>query len=297
MPTTAREKRTVVVTGASSGLGTEAAKTFAERGDRVVVVGRNPDRTRAVAEAIGAEWLLADYDRLDDVRALGAALLERCDAIHLLANNAGGMARANELTDDGHERTYQANLLAPFLLTELLLPRLIETAAAEAAKGEDAGPRHPVRIVATASNANNLGSLRLDDLDWQRRRWLGGWPAYGTAKLGVILWIKGLAERTTGTGVDAYSFHPGVVRTSFGSESPFIAWAFRNVGPLFMIDAKAGAGPLIALGSDLPVGAPSGSYFDRFTVGGRTATQAKDPLLARELQLRLASDADVELVH
>ena len=156
--------RTIVVTGASSGIGAVAAGTLAAGGDEVAVVGRNPERTRAVAERLGATPFLADFERLDDVRALAEALLDRYETIDVLANNAGGLYHERELTLDGHERTIQANHLAPFLLTALLRPRLVETAAT----GRD------VRVVSTASMANRFGNLRVDDLDWERRPWQGG---------------------------------------------------------------------------------------------------------------------------
>ena len=113
-----------MLTGASSGIGVVAAEQLVDQGNQVAVVGRNPERTRAVAERIGATPFLADFERLDDVRALADALLDRYERIDVLANNAGGLNARRELTVDGHERTIQANHLAPFLLTNLLLPRL-----------------------------------------------------------------------------------------------------------------------------------------------------------------------------
>lgn len=162
--------RTIVVTGASSGIGAVAAERLAAGGDRVAVVGRDAERTRAVADRIGATPFVADFERLDDVRTLAANLLRRFDGIDVLANNAGGLYHDRRLTVDGHERTIQLNHLAPFLLTRLLRSRLVETAAT----GRD------VRVVSTASMANQFGRLRLDDLDWERRPWRGGWRAYGT---------------------------------------------------------------------------------------------------------------------
>lgn len=190
--------RVVVLTGASSGIGRVAASELAAAGATVAVVGRNPQRTRAVAADVGGEPFVADFDRLDDVRALAEALLMRLDRIDVLANNAGGLVPTRTDTVDGNERTIQSNHLAPFLLTRLLLPRLIET-----------GREHPgARVVSTASVANRFGHLRLDDLDKRRGPWLGGWGAYCAAKLVTILFIRELAERLLPTAVDAYSFTP-----------------------------------------------------------------------------------------
>ncbi len=270
-------RRTIVLTGASSGIGVVAAERLAEQGAELAVVGRNPDRTRAIADRVGGMPFLADFDRFDDVRTLAGALLDRYEHIDVLANNAGGLHSRHELTVDGHERTIQSNHLAPFLLTNLLLPRLVATAREV---GDD--ELRP-RVISTASLANLFGHVRLDDLDWERRPWLGGWRAYGTSKLVTIMFIRELAERLTGTGVDAYSFHPGTVVTQFGRSSALIRfgnWATRgNYG----ISADAGAVPLVSLAGDVPVGAPSGTYFDQLTANGRVRAQSRDAQLRRDL--------------
>lgn len=266
-------QRTVVLTGASSGIGVVAAEQLSALGAQVAVVGRNPERTRAIAERVGATPFLADFERLDDVRALAAALLDRYETIDVLANNAGGLNHARELTVDGHERTIQTNHLAPFLLTHLLRPRLEETAAT----GRE------VRIVNTASLANRFGRLRLDDLDWEHRPWRGGWPAYGTAKLATILFTVELAERLTGTGVTAYSFHPGTIATNFGRTSPLVRFGALVTRGSYGVPVAEGAAPLIRLAAEAPVLAPSGTYFDRLKANGATAAQAKDAQLGRDL--------------
>ncbi|MCJ1672287.1 SDR family NAD(P)-dependent oxidoreductase [Rathayibacter sp. VKM Ac-2929] len=263
--------RVVVLTGASSGIGRVAAGALASAGARVAVVGRNPERTRAVAAEIGGDPFLADFDRLDDVRDLAAALLARYDGIDVLANNAGGLVSHRGETADGHERTIQSNHLAPFLLTRLLLPRLIET-----------GRERPgARVVSTASAANRIGRLSLDDLDRRRGPWLGGWRAYGTSKLATILFVRELAERLLPTAVDAYSFHPGVVATGFGADSRLMSLLSLSGSP--GISAEAGAVPLITLASEPDVGAASGSYFDGLRPGGSVAAQARDRQLGRDL--------------
>src|SRR5688572_27129776 len=120
--------RTVLVTGASDGIGAEAARVLADRGATVLVTGRSADKLRPVAEAVGTEPLVADFSRLDDVRRLAAEVGERTDTLDVLMNNAGGTFAPSGRTVDGHEPNLQVNHLAPFLLTHLLRPRL---AAAE----------------------------------------------------------------------------------------------------------------------------------------------------------------------
>lgn len=269
--------RTIVITGASSGIGAVAATHFAEQGDTVVVVGRDPDRTRSVAHRIGAEYHLADFTRFDDVRALAQVLTERHDSIDVLLNNAGGLISKRMLTVDGHEATIQSNLLSHYLLTRLLLP----TVQRAAAGGE---PGHG-RVITTSSVANRAGRLDVDDLDFEHRRWLGGWRAYGTAKLAVILFTRELARRaaTVKPAVEAFSVHPGAVNTSFGASSRLIRIGNALTGSRWGVSAEVGAAPLIALASASPVPAASGTYFDRMRANGRTAPQASDV----DLQLRL----------
>ncbi len=255
--------KTIVITGASSGIGQIAAKELAADGWDVAVVGRNPERTRAVASAVGGTPFLADYDRLDDVRSLAAALLERYPAIDVLANNAGGLVGKRADTADGNERTFQHNHLAPFLLTNLLLERLTASGG---------------RVVSTSSVANRLGRIDLADLDSRKRGYLGGWRAYGTSKLETILFIRELARRT---GLSAYSFHPGSVRTSFGLDSAVGRFAMR-LASVTQISPEAGAVPLVRLASAESIDAPNGTYFDRLKPNGARAAQgANDELAAR----------------
>jgi NAD(P)-dependent dehydrogenase (short-subunit alcohol dehydrogenase family) len=264
----------VVITGASSGIGRAAAEELGRRGARVAVLGRHPGRTHAVAASIEhAEPFVADFTSLSHVHRVAGELLDRLDRIDVLANNAGGLFSRRSKTIDAHETTFQVNHLAPFLLTALLLPRLRETAAGG----------HPVTVVWTGSVANRWGRLRLDDLDSHRRPWLGGWQAYGSAKTAVLLMTRELARRTRGTGITAYSFHPGFVTTSFGADS----WMLRfgnilgNAG--LGVTPQVGAVPLIELASAAAPTAASGTYFDGLVPNGRTSRTARDDALARRL--------------
>jgi NAD(P)-dependent dehydrogenase (short-subunit alcohol dehydrogenase family) len=257
-----------VITGASSGLGRAAAVALARRGGTIAVVGRNPERTRAVAAEVSGTPFVADFDRLDDVRALAAALLAAYPRIDVLANNAGGLVNRRGLSADGHERTFQHNHLAPFLLTNLLLARLTLGGG---------------RVISTASAANLIGRVDLDDLDGRTRAYAGGWRAYGTSKLETILFIRELARRTAGTGLDAFAFHPGYVATGFGAESPLIRFSqFISRGSLG-ISPEQGAAPLVHLASARDLASGSGTYFDGLTPGGRERKIAADEATARSL--------------
>jgi NAD(P)-dependent dehydrogenase (short-subunit alcohol dehydrogenase family) len=243
---------TIVITGASSGVGRAAARALAAQGAAVAVVGRNPERTRAVAAEINGTPFIADFDRLDDVRALASALLDTYGDIEVLANNAGGLVGKRGLSADGYERTFQHNHLAPFLLTNLLLTRLRESRG---------------RVISTASAANLLGSIRLNDLDGRKRPYLAGWPAYGASKLETIAFIRELAKREP--RLTAYSFHPGYVATNFGTDLAAIRFANLVSRGRLAISPEQGAAPLVHLAATSDVGVPSGAYFDGLKPNGR----------------------------
>lgn len=257
--------KTIVITGASSGLGASAAAQLAANGHEIAVVGRNRERTDAVAATVGGRAFYTDFNSLDEVRHLADALRTQYARIDVLVNNAGGLVSRRTLTVDGYERTFQQNYLAPFLLTTLLRERL-----------EDSGGR----VVSVASVANRSGNVRLDDLQWERRPWLGGWMAYGTTKLEVILFASELARRSS---LESYSVHPGYVSTAFGSTAPLVklSTALREGG--FGIPVAHGALPLVRLATDSAVPGDNGGYFDRLWPNGRTARQAKDLDLAAAL--------------
>jgi NAD(P)-dependent dehydrogenase (short-subunit alcohol dehydrogenase family) len=218
--------RTTVVTGASSGLGLSAAEQFAALGDQVVVVGRNPDRlaeavTRVRTAGGGREpgRFRADFERLDDVRALAAHLLDTYPKIDVLASNAGGMVERYRRTPDGFEATLQGNHLAPFLLVHLLRERL-------------AGGR----VISTASDAHKRNNLDPDDMVGSSKRF-GRFPTYGAAKAANILFAAEAARRWP--DIFSVSFHPGVVRTNFGTGR--LTRLFYRYAPFLVTPEKAGA--------------------------------------------------------
>jgi NAD(P)-dependent dehydrogenase (short-subunit alcohol dehydrogenase family) len=191
--------RTIVITGASDGIGAAAARLLARAGHHVAVVGRNPEKTARLAREVGGAAFTADFTRLADVRRLAAELDEAYPRIDVLANNAGGILGDPTRTVDGHERTFQLNHLAPFLLTGLLLEKLLASSAA---------------VVQTSSaGARIFGHLDLDDLEHDND--FSAHRAYGTAKLENILFTTELHRRFHDQGLSAVAFHPGgVVRNS-----------------------------------------------------------------------------------
>ncbi len=261
---------TVVITGASSGIGRAAARELGALGATVAVVGRNRARTEATAEEVGGRAYLADFADLANVRTLADQLLADLPQIHVLANNAGGMF-PREDSADGFGLTFQLNHLAGFLLAGLLRDRMVETA-------KDAAPG-TVRIIHTSSVAARSGKIELTDLDNRRGPWLAGWRAYSAAKLENIVTTRELARRLQRTGVSAYAFHPGWVATSFGADQPFVSLASSR----FALSPEQGAQPLVRLASTHRVPVPSGNVFDRLVAPMRVPAQANDTKLGRAL--------------
>lgn len=264
--------RTVVITGASAGIGAAAARRLAAAGATVVPVGRSPEKTAAVARELGVEPLVADFADLDQVRALAGALLERCPRIDVLANNAGGTFPQRVVTEDGHEKTFQVNHLAPFLLTALLRERLEATPGA--------------RVVTTSSQGNLLGRVDLDDLEGAQGRYRS-FKTYGTTKLLNILFTRELARRVGGT-VTASCFHPGIVATEFGRDSLGAGLVYRTpLKRVLAITPEEGAAPLLALATRPDPETVDGAYLDRFRPG-RVNRQVDDVALARAVWERSA---------
>jgi len=271
--------KTVVLTGASDGVGAAAAKQLAAQGHRVVVVGRSPERTAEVAARIDAPYYLADFADLGQVRRLAAELSADHARIDVLANNAGGIMGQRELTVDGHEKTFQVNHLAPFLLTNLLLPVLTASDAT---------------VIQTSSRAARVFA-RFDIDDLQNADNYRPQTAYGNAKLDNILFTRELQQRHGDAGISAVSFHPGIVGTSFAADTTHF---MRRVyhGPLkrlLTITPEKAAADLIWLATGTPGQTfEPGEYYESRQLPGRINPDSVDPVLAAQLW-----DRSAQLVH
>jgi NAD(P)-dependent dehydrogenase (short-subunit alcohol dehydrogenase family) len=260
--------KTVLVTGASSGIGLSACEELAKRGARVIMVGRNPEKTEAAAAQVRAaapdatvEVELCDLAKLEDMRALGRRLRGRLDHLDVLLNNAGAMHTSRKTTADGFEMTYGVNHLGYFLPTLALLPLLQAAPAA--------------RIVNVASDAHRAGKLDLDDLQMDKRGY-SGWPAYGTSKLMNILFTRELARRLEGTAITANSLHPGVVKTGFARNDD--SWLNKLWGlmSVFLISPESGAETSVYLCADPDVDGVTGKYFAKCREKTPKATALRD---------------------
>ena len=263
--------RTIVITGASDGIGAAAARRLAADGARVVLVGRDPGKTRALAHELDAPYHLADYAELDQVRRLADELGAAYPRIDVLANNAGGIMGGRRSTVDGFEQTFQVNHLAGFLLTGLLLPTLVDSRAS---------------VVQTASVAARVyARFDIDDLQNERYR---PQTAYGNAKLANILFTRELHRRYADRGIAAAAFHPGIVGTSFARDTTHpmrYVYASARLKRLLTSSPERGARQLTWLAEGTPgTDWRPGAYYERRRVA-RWATSgvAADAGLARRL--------------
>ena len=245
--------KTVLVTGGTGGIGLATAAGLAGLGARVGIVGRDAGRARAAAERIrtGAtggdvDVFIADVSSQREVQRLAETVLAAYPRLDVLVNNVGGYWATRHATEDGLERTFAVNHLAPFLLTHLLLDRLRSSA--------------PARVVTVSSGAQAMGRIDFDDLQGERS--YSGQRAYNQSKLANVLFTYELARRLEGSGVTANVLHPGVVRTAFGQEDSrgWMRLMLPVVRP-FMKTPERGAETSVYLASSPEVEGVSGRYF------------------------------------
>jgi NAD(P)-dependent dehydrogenase (short-subunit alcohol dehydrogenase family) len=264
--------KTVLVTGATNGIGLETAKGLAALGAHVLLHGRSAERgAAAIAEikksvpAAKVEFVKADLASLAGVRGLAEEVLRRAPKLDVLVNNAGGIFTTRTVTADGFETTLAVNHLAPFYLTHLLLDRIKASA--------------PARIVTVASSAHQGQHIDFDDLNTEKR-WPPGGP-YGRSKLANILFARALAKRLAGTGVTSNSLHPGAVRTGFAKDATGIVKVAMALLRPFFISPEAGALTSIYLASSPEVEGVTGGYFARCQKTTPTAAAQDDAAAER----------------
>jgi NAD(P)-dependent dehydrogenase (short-subunit alcohol dehydrogenase family) len=264
------DQRVIVITGASDGIGAEAARTLHGRGFSVVVVGRSASKTERVASELKVPFYLADFADLSQVRRLAGELRRDLPRIDVLANNAGGIFGARELTVDGHEKTMQVNHLAPFLLTHELMDVLI------ASRGS---------VLNTSSIAAKVFS-RFDVDDLEVATHYSPRVAYGNAKLENILFTFELHRRYHDQGISTVAFHPGNVASNFASETnSLMRYVYHTpLRRLFLVSSDQGADNLIWLASGTPGETwQSGQYYIKRSISNSLDRQALDPENARLL--------------
>lgn len=247
--------KTILITGATSGIGLEAAVALAKQGHRIVLVGRDPKKMEAalaeVKQRSGKSELdsfLCDFGSQRQIRQLAADYRAKYERLDVLVNNAGLVTQSRGLAEDGIETTFAVNHLGYFLFTQLLLDLVVKSA--------------PARIVVVASTAHYRGSMDFDDLGFEKKGWsiMG---AYARSKLGNVLFTRALAKKLSGKGVTVNALHPGGVATPIWDKAPW--WTqpvLAVVKRLFMITAEQGGQTIVYLATSPEVEGKTGLYFE-----------------------------------
>ena len=257
--------KTVVATGATSGIGEAAVLALAQLGARIVFVARDEKRSEstlakleAAAPGLGHQRRLADLSSLAETRRAGLAIAASEPRIDVLINNAGALFSSRHVTPEGLELTFALNVMAYFVLTAALRETLIASA--------------PSRVVSTSSAAQ--ASLNLSDLQGAKR--YNGWQAYARSKLADILFTRELARRLAGTGVTANCFHPGAVATRFGDSAGGLTGFMLPIARRLFLTPDKGADTLVYLASSPEVANVTGEYFAKRKVARPSAAARND---------------------
>jgi NAD(P)-dependent dehydrogenase (short-subunit alcohol dehydrogenase family) len=260
-------ERVVLVTGSTDGIGRQTARQLAAGGLKVLVHGRSKAKVDAALAGLREELPGGDLDgvafdlgTIAGVRRGVEQVLKLAPKLHVLVNNAGIFASERVMTEDGVEATFAVNYLGAFVLTELLLPRLLESAA-----------EIPSRVIDVASVAHTRGRIHFDDLSLTSA-WTS-YAAYAQSKLANVMHALSLSERHDPKRLVAYSLHPGVVNTKL---------LRQGFGPVQGLSPEAGAKTAVRLASGESVDEPSGSYFSD-GVASQPAQTARDPQTRSQL--------------
>ncbi len=246
--------KTVVITGATSGIGEVAARRLAEQGARIVFIAR--DRGRAEQTLRHLEGIApgrnhtvhyANLSRLAEMKRVSETIAASEPRIDVLVNNAGALFAARQVTGDALEMTFATNHMAYFVVTSVLLERLKVTRGA--------------RIVCTASDAHRRAHMDFNDLQMQKN--YSGFGMYSRSKLMNILFTRELARRLEGTGVTANSLHPGFVGTRFADGNGGLTAFMLRIGKKFALTPEDGAKTIVYLASSPEVEGVSGKYFHK----------------------------------
>lgn len=250
--TSSMQNKSVLVTGATAGIGLVTARELARKGAHVTIVGRSPEKCAQVAEQIktatdnpNVETIVADLSSREEVHRAAYEFKKRHTRLDVLVNNAGGVFMSREISKDGIEMTFALNHLNYFLLTHLLLDVLKASA--------------PARVINVSSDAHRGGKVNFDDI--QYKKGYSGFAAYSQSKLCNILFTYELARRLEGTGVTVNALHPGFVSSEFGKNNGFMMRLILKILTPVAKNTNDGASTSIYLASSREVDGISGKYF------------------------------------
>ena len=270
----------VLITGATNGIGKQAALELAKMGAEVIIVGRNATKTERVLNELKFEsgnhvldMLIADLSSIEQIRGLADEFLSKYDSLDVLLNNAGAVFSEYQQSVDGLEMTFALNHISYFLLTILLLDTLKQTAQE---KGE-------ARIINVSSGAHSAArnGLKLDNL--YEKDGFSSFNTYGESKLANILFTYELARRLEGTNVTVNALHPGFVATGFGHNATgMMSFFIRGMQRFFAMSPEKGAETMVYLASSPEVKSVTGKYWEK-----KKAIPSNDISHDREQQARL----------
>jgi NAD(P)-dependent dehydrogenase (short-subunit alcohol dehydrogenase family) len=266
--------RICVLTGATSGVGYQAARRLSRGGASLILVCRNLEKALGVKNELELDYgrpvevLQADFSRFPDVRVAAGNILEHHPRLDVLINNAGLHNSKKVLAGNGMEMVFQVNHLASFLFTRLLLPRLIESS--------------PARIIQVNSEGHRFGGLELDDLQWGKRRYRG-LLGYGASKTAQLLTVWELADRLKGSGVTVNAMHPGNVRSMIGmNNGRLYQWYQRYLLWPILKDPVVSGEAIYYLAAAPEMAGVNGRFFN-LTIDEKPAKHALDRSIGKKI--------------
>jgi retinol dehydrogenase 13 len=266
--------RTCIITGATSGVGYQAAKRLARGGAHIVIVCRNCQKAERVKRELEHEFhkkidcVGADFSRFSDVRKAAEEILQKYPRIDVLINNAGVHYTHRTLNENGIEIVFAVNHLASFLFTRLLLNRLMESA--------------PARIIQVNSQGHRFGGLNLDDLNWDKRRYRG-LQSYGASKIAQLLTVWDFSDQLKGSGVTINAMHPGEVRTNIGMNNEWLYRMYQHYLLRWILKDPVISGEAIYYLAAAPEMAEVSGRFFNLTIDEKPASHALDRSLGRRV--------------
>jgi len=263
-----------VITGATSGVGYQAAKHLAMGGAHLVLVCRNIEKGTTVQKelmrdhGVRVDLIQADFSRFEDVRKSASAILKAHPRLDVLINNAGLHNTTRKLSESGIEMVFHVNHLSSFLFTRLLLDRLLESA--------------PARIIQVNSEGHRFNGLRLDDINWDKRKYKG-LKGYGASKVAQLLTVWEFADQLKGSGLTINAMHPGDVKTNIGMNN---GWLYKfhkrlMISP-FLKDPERSGSAIYYLAAAPEMADVSGRFF-HLTIDEKPAAHALDRALGKKV--------------
>ncbi len=263
-----------VISGATSGVGLEATKQLVRAGAHVVIIARNPEKAHQLQQDIHhqfGQWIdivIADFSLLSDVRAAADTILNKYATIDILINSAGIHSTKKTYTSEGYETVFCVNHLAPFLLTKLLLNRMIASA--------------PSRILHVNSEGHRFNGLNINDLQWKKRIYTG-LRGYGASKTAQLLTMWEINDQLKNTGVTINAMHPGDVKTNIGSNNGWLYRQFsKHITHRFLHDPDISGKSVYYLVADPSLASVSGQFF-HLTIKEKPAKHALNRTLGKQI--------------